>query len=115
MSRVKGGFKTRRRRKKLLELAKGYRGARSKLYRVAKIQVMKSLSYAYRDRKKKKSTMRKLAIIRINAACRKEGLTYSQFINRLRKANININRQMLALLALENSTAFKELVAKVSS
>ncbi len=115
MPRVKGGPKTRHRRKKWLKLAKGYRGAKSKLFRSVRLQVMKSLSYAYRDRRKKKAMMRKLAIIRINAACRNEDISYSEFMNRLKKSNIAINRPMLASLALEHPSAFAKIVKKVKS
>ncbi len=110
MARVKGGPKTRRRRKKWLKLAKGYWGARSKLYRTAKIAVMKSLSYAYRDRRTKKREMRRLFISRINAASRQYGLSYSQFINGLKKAGIEIDRKILSELPIEDDMLFKTLI-----
>ena len=110
MARVKGGPKTRRRREKWLKLAKGYWGTRSKLYRTAKIAVMKSLSYAYRDRRAKKREMRRLFISRINAASRQYGLSYSQFIQGLKKAGIEIDRKILSELPTEDTVLFKTLV-----
>jgi large subunit ribosomal protein L20 len=110
MARVKGGSKTRRRRKKWLKRAKGYWGAKSKLYRTAKIAVMKSLSYAYRDRRAKKREMRRLFISRINAASRQYGLSYSQFMNGLKKADIEIDRKILSELPIEDSNLFKTLI-----
>ncbi len=110
MSRVKRGTKARQRRKKVLKLAKGFRGGRSCLFRTASDAVKKSLSYAYRDRKTRKRDMRKLWIVRINAASRIHGLSYSKFINGLAKAGVNINRKMLAELAVNDSTAFSKLV-----
>lgn len=113
MARIKGAVKTRARRKKILKLAKGYRGAKSKLYRTANQAVMKSLSYAYRDRKAKKREFRQLWIARINAAARMNGMSYSVFMNGLKKNNININRKMLAEIAVSDPDAFKQLVEKV--
>lgn len=113
MPRVKGGPKTRKRRKKWLKQAKGYWGARSKLYKTARLAVMKSLVYAYRDRKRKKRDMRRLFIIRINAAARENGMSYSKFMNGLMKLNIGLNRKILAELAVENPVAFKSLVEKI--
>ncbi|MCI5893506.1 MAG: 50S ribosomal protein L20 [Clostridiales bacterium] len=113
MARIKGAVKTRARRKKILKLAKGYRGAKSKLYRTANQAVMKSLSYAYRDRKAKKREFRQLWIARINAAARMNGMSYSVFMNGLKKNNININRKMLAEIAVSDPEAFKQLVEKV--
>ncbi len=110
MPRVKRGNKARKRRKKVLKLAKGYFGSRSKLYRPANQAVMKSLHYAYRDRKNKKREFRKLWITRINAAARQEGLSYSRFINGLRQAEVEIDRKMLADLAVNDSGAFADLV-----
>lgn len=115
MARAKGGFKTRRRRKRWLQLAKGYRGKRGKAYRVARAQVMKSLLYAYIDRRKKKRIQRRLAILQINAATRQKGISYSQFIYGLKKLNILINRKELKLLAQENPDAFFALVEKVKA
>ena len=113
MARIKGAVKTRARRKKILKLAKGYRGAKSKLYRTANQAVMKSLSYAYRDRKAKKREFRQLWIARINAAARMNGMSYSQFMNGLKKNYININRKMLSEIAVSDPAAFTQLVEKV--
>ena len=113
MPRVKGGPKTRARRKKWLKAAKGYWGARSRLFKTAKQAVMKALVYAYRDRRRKKREMRRLNIIKINAFCRQNGLTYSQFMNGLKKKGIAINRKMLASLAVENPSALADIVKKV--
>lgn len=110
MSRVKGGFTTRRRHKKVLKLAKGYRGAKSKLYRPAHEQVMKSLAYAYAHRKRRKGDFRKLWIARINAATRLSGMSYSRFISGLKKAGVQINRKVLADLAVNDLNAFNQLV-----
>lgn len=113
MPRVKGGYKTRRRRKAVLAKAKGYYSARSRLYRVATEAVDKALRYAYRDRRAKKRDFRSLWIIRINAAVRAFGLTYSQFISRLKKADIVLNRKVLADMAYNDPSAFSQLVEKV--
>jgi len=113
MARVKGGMRTRARHNKILKLAKGYFGAKSKLYRVANEAVMKSLSYAYRDRKQKKREFRKLWIARINAAARMNGLSYSKFMNALKKAGITLNRKVLADMAVNDASGFKMLVEKV--
>jgi large subunit ribosomal protein L20 len=110
MARVKGGPKTRHRRKKWLKLAKGFRGKGSKCYRIARVQVMKALLHAYRDRKKKKRDFRRLAILHINAKCREFGIPYSRFIWALNQLNVKINRKELALLANENPDVFQELV-----
>ena len=110
MSRVKRGTKARQRRKKVLKLAKGFRGGRHALYRTAADAVTKALSYAYRDRKTRKRDMRKLWIVRINAASRQQGLPYNRFINGLARAGININRKMLADLAVNDAPAFTRLV-----
>ncbi len=110
MPRIKRGTVARNRRKKILKLAKGYYGAKSKLFRVANQQVMKSLSYAYRDRKQRKRNFRKLWIARINAAARTGGLSYSRFINGLKKADVQINRKVLADLAVNDKAAFDRLV-----
>src|SRR5512140_252271 len=96
MPKAKGGFKTRRRRKKILERAKGYYGAKSRLFRIATEAVDKALQYAYRDRKNKKREFRALWIIRINAAARVQGLTYSQFMTGIKKAGIVLDRKALA-------------------
>ncbi len=113
MSRVKGGVRTRARHKKILKLAKGYFGAKSKLYRIANQAVMKSLNYAFRDRKQKKREFRKLWIARINAAARMNGLSYSKFMNALRKSGISLNRKVLADMAVNDAAGFKSLVEKV--
>ena len=115
MPRAKGGFKTRRRRKKLLEKAKGYYGAKSRLFRVATEAVDKAMQYAYRDRKAKKREFRSLWIIRINAAVRTLGLSYSQFMSGMKKANITLNRKALADMAYNDPAAFSQLVEKVKS
>ncbi len=113
MARVKGAMKTRARHKKILKLAKGYRGAKSKLYRTANQAVMKSLAYAYRDRKAKKREFRQLWIARINAAARMNGISYSKFMNGLKNKGIEINRKMLAEIAVSDPEAFKKLVDQV--
>ena len=113
MARIKGAVKTRARRKKILKLAKGYRGAKSKLFKTANQAVMKSLSYAYRDRTAKKREFRQLWIARINAAARMNGISYSKFMNGLKKNNININRKMLSEIAISDPAAFTKLVEKV--
>lgn len=109
MPRVKGGYTTRRRRKAVLKLAKGYYGSKHTLYKTAHEQVMRSLAYAYRDRKARKRDFRKLWISRINAACQLNGLKYSRFINGLAKANIAINRKMLAEMAVNDAAGFAAL------
>ena len=108
--RVKGGTIHRARRKKALKQAKGYFGSKHRLYKTAKEQVMHSGAYAYRDRKNRKRDFRKLWITRINAACRLNEISYSKFINGLNKANIEINRKMLAEIAIDDPKAFAELV-----
>lgn len=113
MARVKGAMHTRKRRKKILKLAKGYRGAKSKLYKTANQAVMKSLVYAYRDRKQKKREFRQLWIARINAAARMNGISYSKFMNGLKKNGIEINRKMLSEIAISDPAAFTKLVEKV--
>ena len=113
MARVKGAMHTRKRRKKILKLAKGYRGAKSKLFKTANQAVMKSLTYAYRDRKQKKRNFRQLWIARINAAARANGISYSRFMNGLKKNGIEINRKMLAEIAVSDPAAFTKLVEKV--
>ena len=115
MARVKGALSTRKRHKKILKLAKGYRGAKSKLYRIANQAVMKSLSYAYVGRKLKKRDFRSLWITRISAACKMNDINYSRFMNGLKKANIEINRKMLSEIAINDPAAFAELVAKAKS
>jgi large subunit ribosomal protein L20 len=110
MSRVKGGFTSRHRHKKVLKFAKGYRGSKSRIFRPANAQVLKSLAYAFRDRRNKKRDFRKLWIIRINAAARMNGMSYSTFISGLKKAGVQVNRKVLADLAVHDDQAFKDLV-----
>ncbi|WP_045523547.1 50S ribosomal protein L20 [Neobacillus niacini] len=109
MPRVKGGTVTRKRRKKVIKLAKGYYGSKHTLYKVANQQVMKSLMYAFRDRRQKKRDFRKLWITRINAAARMNGLSYSRLMHGLKLAGIEVNRKMLAELAVSDANAFAEL------
>jgi large subunit ribosomal protein L20 len=113
--RVKRGFKARRRRKKILKLAKGYRGGRSKLYRTAADAVDKALQYAYRDRRARKRDFRRLWITRINAAARINNLSYSRFMNGLKRADVEIDRKILAELAVSDPKAFSELAAVAAS
>ena len=115
MARVAGGSKRKDHRKKILKLAKGYWGRRSTNYKTAKDAVTKGLSYSYRDRRDRKGDFRRLWIIRINAACRAEGLTYSRLVNGMCKAGININRKTLANMAIEDTAAFKAVVDKVKA
>ena len=113
--RVKGGSVTRQRRNKVLKLAKGYFGSKHRLFKTAKEQVMHSLAYAYRDRRNIKRDFRKLWIKRINAACRMCDISYSVFMNGLKKANINLNRKMLSEIAISDEKAFADLVAKAKA
>ncbi|MCS7280729.1 MAG: 50S ribosomal protein L20 [Desulfobacterota bacterium] len=115
MPRAKRGFKARRRRKKLLKLAKGYFGRRKNIYSVAKRAVYKSLFYAYRHRRQRKRDFRSLWITRINAACRAYDISYSRFIHGLKLANINLNRKVLADMAINDPKAFQSLVEKVKA
>ncbi|MBR3723509.1 MAG: 50S ribosomal protein L20 [Selenomonadaceae bacterium] len=110
MPRVKSGVTAHRRHKKILKLAKGYRGAKSKQFKKANETVMKALYYARRDRRAKKGVFRRLWIARINAAARQNDISYSRFIAGLAKANVDINRKMLADLAVNDANAFAELV-----
>jgi large subunit ribosomal protein L20 len=110
MVRVKRGNIARKRRKKILSLASGYRGAHSVLFRIANQQVMKALRYSYIGRKQKKRVFRKIWISRINAASRLNGTTYSQLINKFKKLNIDLNRKMLSQIAVLDATTFKSLV-----
>ncbi len=110
MARVKGGTVTRARRKRILKRASGYFGSKHLLFKTAKEQVMHSLRYAYIDRRKLKRDYRKLWIRRINAACRLNEISYSKFMNGLKKANISINRKMLSELAINDPKAFSDLV-----
>ncbi|HEX9082681.1 MAG TPA: 50S ribosomal protein L20, partial [Holophagaceae bacterium] len=111
MTRVKRGFKRAQRRKRMMKFAKGFYGAKSRLYRSAKEAVEKALGYAYRDRKVRKRDFRRLWIVRISAASVQNGLSYSKFMGGLKKANVNIDRKMLADLAVRNPEAFSKLVA----
>ena len=115
MARVKGAMHTRKRRKKILKLAKGYRGAKSKLFKTANQAVMKSAMYAYRDRRNKKRDFRKLWITRINAAARMNDISYSRLMYGLKLADVNINRKMLADLAVNDAAAFTSLVETAKS
>ncbi len=115
MARVKGAMSAKKRHKKVLKLAKGYIGARSKVYKVAKQSVMKALDYAYIGRKNKKRDFRRLWITRISAACKLNGMNYSQFMNGLKKANITLNRKMLSEIAINDPAAFAQLVEKAKS
>jgi large subunit ribosomal protein L20 len=110
MVRIKRGNVARKRRKKILQLAKGYRGAHSRLFRVANQQVMKALRYSYVGRKQKKRMFRRIWISRINAASRINGLTYSRVINNFKKSNIELNRKMLAQIAVLDTPTFNELI-----
>ena len=110
MVRVKRGNVARKRRKKILQLAKGYRGAHSRLFRVANQQVMKALRYSYVGRKQKKRMFRRIWITRINAASRVNGLTYSRVIHNFKKSNIELNRKMLAQIAVLDAPTFNELI-----
>src|SRR5690554_2444023 len=112
MARVKRGVIARRRHKKILKQAKGYYGARSRVFRVAKQAVIKAGQYAYRDRRQRKRQFRQLWIARINAGARVNGLSYSKFINGLKKASIEIDRKILADLAVHEKAAFAALVEK---
>ena len=115
MARVKRGVQAKARHKKVLKQAKGFRGARSRTYKVAKQAVMRAGQYAYRDRRVKKRVFRSLWIVRINAAARDNGLTYSQLIAGLKKANIDLDRKVLASLAVNDKEAFSLLVEQAKS
>ncbi len=114
MPRVKSSVASRRRKKKILKQAKGYWGSKSRLYKSAKDSVQRALLYAYRDRKVRKREFRKLWIIRINAAVRPYGLSYSRFIHLLNEGGINLNRKVLADLAVTDPTAFQKIVESVA-
>ena len=115
MARIKGGMKARRRHNRVLKLAKGYRGARSKQYRVAKQAVMRALTSSYAGRKQRKREFRKLWITRINAAARMNGLSYSKFMYGLKLAEVDMNRKMLAELAVNDAEGFKQLAELAKS
>jgi len=113
MPRVKRGSKARQRRKKVLKAAKGYRGGQSRLFKTASISVNRARTYAYRDRRARKRDFRKLWIIRINAAARESGLSYSQLMGRLHKAGIDLDRKILAEMAVNDPTAFAQVADMV--
>ena len=115
MARIKRAMMTRKRRKKTLKMAKGYFGAKSKRFKMAKQAVMKSGNYAYIGRKQKKRDFRRLWISRINAACRANGTTYSAFMNGLKKAGITLNRKMLSEIAISDPAAFTSLVEQAKN
>ena len=115
MARVKRAMMTRKRRKKTLKLAKGYFGAKSKRFKMAKEAVMKSGNYAFAGRRQKKRDFRRLWITRISAACHMNDINYSQFMNGLKKAGINLNRKMLSELAIHDAVAFTSLVEKAKA
>ena len=115
MARVKGALATRKRRKKVLKLAKGYWGAKSKHFKMAKEAVMKSGNYAYIGRKQKKRNFRRLWITRISAGCKANGVNYSTFMNGLKKAGITLNRKMLSEIAIADAAAFTALVEKAKA
>ena len=115
MARVKTGVVRRRRHKKVLKLARGFFSARHKHFRKAKEQLERSLVYAYRDRRRKKRDFRRLWIVRINAACRLNDISYSRFIAGLKKANIELDRKILADLAMNDAKAFSELATKAKA
>ena len=115
MARVKRGVVAHAKHKKILKLAKGYKGARSKVYRVAKQVVIQAGQYAYIGRKQRKRQFRSLWITKINAAARLNNMSYSQFMNQLKKADININRKMLADLAMNNAESFSAIVNSIAT
>ena len=114
MGRVKRGVTARKRHKKILKLAKGYYGARSRVFRVAKQAVIKALQYAYRDRRQRKREFRALWITRINAGARLHGLSYSKFMNGLKKANITLDRKVLSDLAINDKAGFAQLAKRAT-
>ncbi|MGF1604629.1 MAG: 50S ribosomal protein L20 [Thermosynechococcaceae cyanobacterium] len=114
MMRVKRGNVARKRRKKILKLAKGFRGSHSRLFKIANQQVMKALRNAYRDRRKRKRDFRRLWIARINAGARQNGLSYSKLMGQMKKADVQINRKMLAQLAATDPDTFTKVVSSVS-
>ncbi|ARP50433.1 MULTISPECIES: 50S ribosomal protein L20 [Caproicibacterium] len=115
MARVKGALATRKRRKKVLKLAKGYWGSKSRHFKMAKEALMKSGNYAFAGRKARKRDFRRLWITRISAACRADGMTYSTFMNGLKKAGVTLNRKMLSEIAISDEAAFKGLVAQAKA
>ena len=115
MARIKGAMMTRKRRNKVLKLAKGYYGSKHSLFKTAKQAVMKSGNYAYIGRKQKKRDFRRLWITRISAACKANGINYSTFMNGLKKADITLNRKMLSEIAIADKAAFSALVEKAKA
>ena len=115
MARIKGALNTRKRRNKVLKLAKGYYGSKSKLFKTAKEAVMKSGNYAYIGRKQKKRDFRRLWITRISAACKLNGINYSTFMNGLKKAGVTLNRKMLSEIAIADPAAFTALVEQAKA
>src|SRR3990172_1388298 len=115
MPRVKRGTINKKKHKKVLELAKGYRGAKSRVFRRANEQVLHSLSYAYRDRRQRRRDFRKLWIIRINAAARQNGMSYSRFMNGLKAVNVEVDRKVLADMAVNDGAGFSRLVELVKN
>ena len=115
MARIKGAMMTRKRRKKVLKLAKGYYGAKSKHFKMANQQVMKSGNYAYIGRKQKKRDFRRLWITRISAGCKANGMNYSTFMNGLKKAGVTLNRKVLSEIAISDPAAFTALVEQVKN
>ena len=115
MARIKGGLNAKKKHNRVLKLAKGYRGARSNQYRVAKQSVMRALAYSYVGRKQRKRDFRSLWITRISAACRINGINYSTFMNGLKKAGVELNRKMLSEIAINDPAAFTSLVEKAKA
>ena len=115
MARIKGALMTRKRRNKVLKLAKGYYGSKSKLFKTAKQAVMKSGNYAYIGRKQKKREFRRLWITRISAGCKQNGMNYSTFMNGLKKANVTLNRKMLSEMAIHDAEGFAALCAQAKA
>ena len=115
MARVKGAMMTRKRRNKILKMAKGYWGSKSKHFKMANQQVMKSLTYAYKGRRLKKRDFRKLWITRISAACKINGMNYSTFMNGIKKAGIEMNRKSLSEMAIQDAAAFAAVVAQAKA
>ena len=115
MARIKGGLNAKKKHNRVLKLAKGYRGARSKQYRVAKQSVMRALTSAYAGRKQKKRNFRSLWITRISAGCKMNGMNYSTFMNGLKKAGITMNRKMLSEIAINDSAAFTAICEKAKA
>lgn len=115
MPRVKGGPKTRRRHNKILKLAEGFRGSKSRHFRAANEQVTHALAYAYRDRRNRKRDMRSLWIVRINAAARQQGLSYSRFMHLLKQSHVDLDRKMLADLAVREPAVFEQIVSEVKA